>query len=518
MYTTNGKLQLYPFLRLSFFLIVGIVMGKTLNEEIYPRIWLLLSVFSLSVYSVLHYFKAHLFGDTAMTNTILVFVTTMLLGAFCESVKYRNSIVSLPDEMATYNGVVVSKPVCHGKVVQMDVIITDGELVGRKIKTSILLDNADVLAIGDGIEFVSRLEKPHNFVSNFDYKSYLILHDYVAEAFVFGDNFLKCKSNQSNLNVLTRCIIRFRKLRNLLINNYMTSHRNSDDVFAVTSALALGDKSVLSNRLKKDYSISGASHVLALSGLHLGIIYSFLLMFVGHRNKLWKQVMVLLVVWTFVFLVGLSQSVVRSAFMLSVYSILSLMKRDKLSLNTWALVLFFMLVCNPWSLFDVGMQMSFISVLSILVYYRRLKDLFHPSFKITKMLWSMTVVSISAQLGVAPLVIFYFHRFSTLFLLTNFVVIPLTFLILYAVLFSFLLAIIPIIHTFLLGTAYHLVDIMNKFVEWEASLCFSSIENINISVLQLFGIYLFLICVTILLFNLPHRIVRNMYPALGDKE
>lgn len=135
--------------------------------------------------------------------------------------------------------------------------------------------------------------------------------------------------------------------------------------------MALGDKSSLSDKLEEDYSVSGASHVLALSGLHLGIIYAILSLLLARRR--WQsvsQALILIAVWTYVFIVGMSASVVRSAIMLTVYSFVSLLNRNKMSLNTLSVAAVVILAGNPLFLYDVGFQMSFAAVLFIILFYR----------------------------------------------------------------------------------------------------------------------------------------------------
>ena len=131
------------------------------------------------------------------------------------------------------------------------------------------------------------------------------------------------------------------------------------DAYAVVAAMALGDKSSLTKELKDMYSLTGASHVLALSGLHLGIIYMLLSLLVrGRRWRMLSQLFLIISIWGFVFLVGMSVSVVRAAIMLSVYALLSLGHRDKMSVNTLAFTAIVMLMVNPMSLFDVGFQIG----------------------------------------------------------------------------------------------------------------------------------------------------------------
>lgn len=259
------------------------------------------------------------------------------------------------------------------------------------------------------------------------------------------------------------------------------------DAYAVVAAMALGDKSALTKDLRETYSVTGASHVLALSGLHLGIIYMLLsLLVLGRRWRMFSQLFLIVSIWGFVFLVGMSMSVVRAAIMISVYALLSLGHRDKMSVNTLAFTAIVMLMVHPLSLFDVGFQLSFMAVFSILVWYPFFEGLipqpFLMSHRLVKWLWTMLAVSCAAQLGTAPLVAYYFGRFSSLFLITNLVVIPAATLILYL---SLIVLFVPSIAYLL----YNIVTILNSFLERMTLLPWASIKGCHPSVLQTIMVY-----------------------------
>ena len=216
------------------------------------------------------------------------------------------------------------------------------------------------------------------------------------------------------------------------------------DAYAVVAAMALGDKSALTHDLKDTYSRTGASHVLALSGLHLGIIYTLLSMLVvGRRWQTVTQVIMIISIWAFVFLVGMPTSVVRAAVMLTVYSLLALGHRRSMSVNTLAFTAIAMLLVSPRALFDVGFQMSFMAVFCILLFVplflRPVSARYLMTHRLARWLLSMVAVSVAAQIGVAPLIAYYFGRFSCYFLLTNFIVIPAATAILYLTLATLLL-------------------------------------------------------------------------------
>ena len=258
-------------------------------------------------------------------------------------------------------------------------------------------------------------------------------------------------------------------------------------VYAVVAAMTLGDKSQLTKELRDTYAVSGASHILALSGLHLGIIYTLLSLLLSRRRwQVISQVVIIVCIWLFVFLVGMSASVVRSAVMITVYALLSLGHRDKMSVNTLAFAAIVMLLFNPKSLFDVGFQLSFMAVLAILLFYPLFESVLSQQFlfghRLFRWLWTTLAVSCAAQIGVAPLIAYYFGRISCYFLLTNLVVVPAATLILYL---SLLVLLIPSLAYLLI----YIVDALNQLLLWITMLPGASIEGLHPTLLQVWMTY-----------------------------
>ena len=279
-----------------------------------------------------------------------------------------------------------------------------------------------------------------------------------------------------------------------MLGHYQTSGLDEQN-YAIVAAMTLGDKSMLSKETKDMYSVSGASHVLALSGLHLSIIFGLLTLVFGGRKKqrVTSLLLTILTVWFYVFLTGMSSSVMRSAIMLTVYAFTSLLNRNKMSLNTLALTAIIMLVFNPLSLWDVGFQLSFMAVLAILLLYQPIESwiprrLLNKSVLCTK-IWGTMAVSIAAQMGTAPLVAYYFGRFSTYFLLTNLIAIPLTIVILYVACLLFILLPFPLLQGWVAKALVTISHLLNTFLSIIASWPGASIENIDINRWQLLLIY-----------------------------
>ena len=267
-----------------------------------------------------------------------------------------------------------------------------------------------------------------------------------------------------------------------------------DEQYAVLAAMTLGDKSAISKDTRETYSITGASHVLALSGLHLGIIYMLLTHLMPTRRRRWyMQLAVVLAVWAFAFLTGLSTSVVRSATMISIYALFSLRSGRLSSVNILAFAAFIMLLFDPTCLFDISFQLSFMAVFAILLIMplteHYVSNAFLQRHAVVRWLWGTVAVSCAAQIGVAPLVAYHFGRFSTYFLLTNLIVLPAVTVILYAALL-FLVTSWTLVGQLMLTV----VGWLNQSLDGIARLPMASIDGIYLSEVQVALCYLVIAC------------------------
>ena len=296
--------------------------------------------------------------------------------------------------------------------------------------------------------------------------------------------------------------------RNQLVNTLSDKGLEQQEL-AVVSAMTLGDKSLIDKDLKNDYSRSGASHVLALSGLHLGIIYfvfSFMTARWRRRYHHWSRPvsegLILITMWSYVVLVGMSPSVVRAAIMMTVYSLLSLQNRNRSSLNALAFTAIIMLVADPMILFNISFQLSFVAVAFILLYQGRIYSLIPSStHPIVKWCWRFLSVSLAAQLGVAPLTAYYFHQIPSYFLLSSLVVMVFTPLIIYLSLLFFLLMWLPVVQSWLVVPLSWLVHIQNTCLQGVSSLSGSTIVTPSLHPLQVCLIYIIIFAVDAMIYR-----------------
>ena len=479
-----------PLLRLTICLMAGIVIGDIMGGGYWLLLFLAMAVM-----------LALLLWRHALLQSLAIAVCFVLLGWLLVQRQEASLRVQWPEGEVCYEAVVLSEPVEKSKTMAVDIMLIQSR---QKLKCYLYKDERSrKIRIGDGLRIQSRIKENSDWRrGTFDYRRYLEIHGFVGSTFVASWKWRKAVVSLEELSRLERTKLFFLKQRSRLLQRFAEGEGNSAQ-YAVLAAMALGDKSALTKELKEVYAVTGASHVLALSGLHLGIIYTLLsLLIVGRRWQMVSQLLIVLCIWAFVFLVGMSTSVVRSATMLTVYALLSLGHRDKMTVNTLAFTAIVMLIVNPLSLYDVGFQMSFMAVFAILVLMPLLEGIFPREYLLShqtvRWLWSMVAVSVSAQIGVAPLIAYYFGRFSTYFLLTNFIVIPAATLILWL---SPVVLLFPSLAYLLL----YIVKCLNTVLEQIAAWPGASIEALHPSVLQTAMIYVVILCITYILTIVGYR-------------
>lgn len=302
------------------------------------------------------------------------------------------------------------------------------------------------------------------------------------------------------LSPIDRCKLKAQTTVSNIKEEMKKSHIDHQEL-AVISAMALGEKSMLTDSTKNAFSVTGASHVLAISGLHIGIIFQLIFLLLGGKRRyLYSVPFSLFIVWAYVFIIGLPTSAVRSATMISIYGFSLMSRRKNMSINSLFISLILLLIVNPLSLFDISFQMSFLSVGSILLLYPLIQGLIRPHLPIVRWAWSATAISISAQIGTLPIIVYYFGRISCYSILTNLIAIPAATLILYFALSFILLSslshlgiameLFSLLSKFMGHLLFTITKITNESLEMLSSLPGASIDNVKINILQLYLIYM----------------------------
>lgn len=434
----------FPVLWLLVPLAVGIAVGDCVFPLLAGRtqwLWAAVAV-ALAALFALSRAKTGAFSSGAFLITI--FLLFFSLGCVSIVSMQKDSAYAWPSERAVYGGIVLSQPKKSGKVVRMRVRIGEvyrgGKLgaVGQKAEiTAMRTPAVDTLRPGDAVMLRGSISAPQNAGNpyEFDYASYLRHAGVSGTAFVYEDDMVPTSDDavtrllRGSLTLPDRIAIFGSGIRERLRGIYADAGLAGDGL-ALMSAMTIGDRTLISPKVREVFSDAGVSHVLALSGLHLSIIFALLQFVLTAGGRLRRAVVpaqaaILLFVWAFVVVAGVPQSLVRAAIMCSAVSLAIMARRSALSLGNLYLAALVMLVANPPSLFDVGFQMSFLSVLAILKFVKFIAPPRIVAASLAGKIWGFFAVSICAQAGVAPLTAFYFHSFPVYFMMANVVAVPL---------------------------------------------------------------------------------------------
>lgn len=416
---------------------------------------------------------------------------------------------AFPDKPSVYRACLCENPEMKERSVQCKVAIGS-----RRFLLYLPKDSASVaLRRGDGLWVYARLAPPANNGNpdEFDYARYLRRKGYSGTAVVADGHWRKSghDASRSLRQAALDC-------RDRVVDAYRRAGLKGDEL-AVLSALTVGDREALDDGLAETYAATGAGHVLALSGLHIGFLYLLLRWLLlplwrrGQGGKLLGILLALSCLWAFAFVTGGSSSVVRSVVMFSLLALAELQPEKPLSLNAVAATAFLMLLFRPAWLFDVGFQLSFSAVTAILLLQPRLAACWQVENRFLRGVWGVLTVSAAAQLGTAPLVMFYFSRFPTHFLLTSLWVMPVVSVVLYAAVALLLLAPFLLLQQGLAKAVEALMRVQHEVLRWIEQLPFASVEGIWVDVWDVVLIYLFFCAAYRCLCRCT---VRNTYQAL----
>ncbi len=359
---------------------------------------------------------------------------------------------------------------------------------------------AERLQVGDLISFqpdFKDVPEPKNPLE-FDYKKYLSFHLIKQQAFLKTNNWTLINQTD-NYDI----VIYADKLRRKLIDDLQKFGLTNNEL-GVASALILGYKNNIEAQLKSAYSSAGAMHVLAVSGLHVGIIFMIFNVLLQFLDKIkygsyLKGVLLILILWSYALITGLSPSVLRSASMFSFVIIGKAFQRNSNFFNTLSLSAMCLLVYDPFLIFDVGFQLSYTAVAGIVLIQPWFDSFYRPENWFIKYFWGLLTVSIAAQLATFPLGLYYFHQFPNYFLLSNLIVIPLALFILVLGLTTLAFTFIPQIAIYLgLGLKW-VVFSLNWSVTTIDKLPFSVTNQIKFTITDTILVYLIITSIILLI-------------------
>lgn len=475
--------------RLTICLATGIFLFDTLwpknfSWPYWVAIWLLLVIVCGGVFWFSRWRWRWLFG-------VMAGMTFFLWGGI--SVLHQRETVQYDwdGEPAIYKGIVESVPEVRGKTFRAEVRVDVQRLsngnwkrIDRNILLSWMPDSlSKPLVCGDSVCFYAKVSYPFSEkeLTRFDYGDYLLRKSISGTALAYAGNW-RCTGKPRSLSVS-----QLAKVCQQQVVDVYRSWGLDQDVQAVVSALTIGEKTDLTPELKAMYSAAGVSHVLALSGLHVGILSCILLWlfypltYLKHGRKILPFLVVCLL-WFFAFISGLSSSVVRAVVMYSLYTFASFCSEERFSgMHSLVLAAFLMLIYNPFFLFDISFQLSFTAVFSILAFYPLFSRWLCIKNCVLRYVWNTLSLSVSAQLGTLPFILYYFGSFPTYFLLANLVVVILASGILMLTLVALCVASVPMVGSTVITLLEWCTSVLNESTRWVQQLDGSQITSVYLS-------------------------------------
>ena len=426
------KILNFTIIKLTICLVIGILIGYFISIPIRMTLYftLTVSLFLGITYFVARkqFFKTIWFGITAFILMISIGILTVNIHDQQNFNNHYTQHLLNKNESAhtiTFRIREVLKPNAYYDKYVIDILQVDTKPTKGKSLLSIEKDTLkqplNVDAIFSTKSNFNSLGYPLN-PFQFDYESYLekkyIYHQVSLkhrELFLTSDN--------------THTVFGYANSIRQFINSKLKKYHFKPDELAVINALFLGQRQDLSDDVYSDYRNAGAIHILAISGLHIGVILillNWLLKPIERLKfgKLQKTIIILIILWSFAVIAGLTASVTRAVTMLSIVAIANNLKRPTNIYNTLAISIFIILLLKPLYIFDVGFQLSYMAVFAIVYIDPLIYRLWQPKNKLLNIYWHTITISLAAQLGIAPLLLFYFHQFAGLFLLSSIIIIP----------------------------------------------------------------------------------------------
>ncbi len=343
--------------------------------------------------------------------------------------------------------------------------------------------------IGDRFLIVAKLrpiQSPAN-PEEFNYQQYLSYHNIYYQVFTDSSSRIGLSGHK---NSIYRIAAELRDQSLKVLQKYL----NSPQELGVAEALLMGYKDDLDPEITAAFMRTGTLHVLAVSGMHAGIIYLILAFLTApltkrKYGKVFQVILLLFGIWLYAFMTGLSSSVLRASVMFSFITIGKLLKYHVNIYNIIYSSAFILLLYDPHFLVDVGFQLSYLAVLGIVFIQPMISKWYTPRFWLSKYVWGLISVSLAAQLLTFPIGIFYFHQFPNYFILSNLLIIPITSLALIGLIALLVFQMLPFLAILLGKALLYLIQFNNWLVKGIDQLPYSYINGLHFDIVQMLMMY-----------------------------
>ncbi len=491
-----------PFLRLVVPLAIGIALGEYAGGFSSLSALALPACFGWLVYYTIRYRWTESYPLRYRHGLISFLVFLTLGGGLVESARWqwRNAARLVSHASAPYLLVRVdAEPSVRARAVRLDVTLlaacdstTTAAAHGRAVLFVERDGNAEAQVYGNLLMIRNQLALPSGPKNpgEFDYPNYLRRKGISHQAYLRADQW-----TQVGYAPASPQFARLMKLRASMLER-LANNGISGEEYAVLSALILGKTDDISDALMSAYAASGTVHVLAVSGMHVALLFFMISWLLKPLKKLrrgekYAALGAMVLIWTYATLTGYSPSVLRAAVMFTAMLTGGLLDRNANIFNTIALSAFGLLVVDPYLLFDAGFQLSYLAVAGIVVYQQKIYSALYLPARWLDQAWKLVSVSVAAQLLTFPLGFFYFQQFPVYFILSNLVVVPLSTLILYGCVALYALDGFWAAGQYLAAVLRIATGVMNRFAAWVESLPGSVFSGISPGVFDTLLLFVF---------------------------
>ena len=503
-----------PFIRLLLPLVAGIILQWYVQISVIVIVTALVS-FSISFLLFLLLPIAVRFKLQALQGFIvhLLLISFGLLVTWQKDVRHNNNWYGNYYGDSSYLVVRIDEPLVEKNksfkadgyvesVIQNDTSIScKGKLLLYFSKDSFKYE----LKYGDRILIHKNLQEIRNSGNPgaFNYQRYAAFQQTFHNVFLKEKDWEKIEGKSENTSWLRQFIF---NARDHVLSVLRKRVEAGKDELGIAEALLIGYTNDLDKDLVQAYSNTGVVHIIAISGMHLGLIYVMLVWLFAkipliNKSKLFQVVLILGCLWLFSLITGAAASVLRSAVMFTFIALGKNFFKQASIYNSLAASAFVMLCYNPYFLWDVGFQLSYLAVVGIIAFQKPIYNCLYIKNKWANKVWKLMAISLAAQLLTFPICIYYFHQFPNLFLITNIIAVPLSGFILYAEIMLIALSWVPFVGVYLGKLVSGLVWLMNKIILWINELSFAVWDKIPATVFSTWLLYAVVIGLSAWLIN-----------------
>jgi competence protein ComEC len=478
-----------PFVRITIPLLFGIICQYLLFPVKFSGLLLIiLMLFSLLLLQMFKLYRQYSLSWLYGFHYYLIF---FFLGISLVQLHPLKTTIPL-DEENYFELLVPENPVYNDNSLRLDVKVrafsADGtnwtkcneqSIIYMSKDSTLKFSPGDVLVCKTVFNAISPPQNPEEF----DYREYLKRKKIFSTAFVNPEHLFVVDSGQ--ISFYRKFIF---NLQEYSLETLQKARLKPEEL-SVAMALLIGDKQFLEDELRDSYTASGTIHLLAVSGLHVGIVFmilNFVLGFMDRKQKtrLLKGCIILISLWIYASVAGLASSIVRASVMFSIFVLADMSNKSKSTYNNIALSCFIMCLSNPYLIFESGFQLSYLAVLGIVYFQPKFMKPFHKCNRFVKPLVECMTVTLAAQLGTLPVILYIFKVFPTYFLLSNLILVPYTSVVMYIGALVIALSWQPFL-LFISGTVLNFaIYLMNSVVKFFDRLPGSTIDGIQINGIQ----------------------------------